>query len=967
MPDLNVNITAHVDPQLRGTLQEARADLARLSNSSDQTAQRLAGMSVGAVVLDHMKESFDEAAKHSGSFAHDVAHHLAITGAAHVIYGERVHIATKAFSLLRFVAARALSGIAPAAAGAIGGLSLVLVSVKLVSGALSLLERASGAVTAGLGRFSFLEDLTGRLLSFTGSAEAARQKLGELNDTFRGTPVNVPDAVDAFRSARVADSGTGELSGSKGLTLMGDVAAASGNGIAEVTAATGALYSALRNGEPIEEAADELRKMGAISGDTRGMLDRLLHTGKSGPEVWGAFRAELEKSSGAMKSQEQTLTSLQKNLQDAKDRLYTSFAEGSVPFEKDKLTAKTIILQKLQPAAQEAGDVYGGAKNAISDLIKKLLELVGVKAVTDAALEDSSTVKTLTDGYILLRLAMATFGVVAIPALVGAAVAAGGLTLAATATAAAIAGIAAAVAAAGGGLFIYKLHMDKANEARLAFLKGSDDIIVGLHKERIAMTTLADKAVFLANAYERLKNAREALANAKTGKEKEDARARVAAIEAEIKLGTRVKDSSLKPTAAGDKTAADLATAKDKADDLARGEDAKHERATNAAEDARQKQMESRGKVADLEKRFAPDGAEGDPAIDAEIAKAQEIIKASRRKVTDATKLQERAGALGHDYNFKANMEAEKNLQSGQQKRVNDLEVQKAGRQQRLNVARDELAARDVVVQNAENDQTETGRAKDTRDREQRIGTAEADAEAKLAALQSEGIQRAREEYDIRRQLLEIKIREATVEGDAVKLAKLTADYSKGQQEQFQKEADAARALAKDVRAFDEAKAERRDAADTRQLDRDAKAGTITDQQHREGAAAILERKKGRSIANAVQKDKEAEEARRGGDEDGAVRLATEAEDSRAQADALGAQQEDLLHPEQQRERAVADSMRRVGGGGNAFFGPPPGADLGGAGKDPKETKLDRQIKLLEKIEERLRDGNEKRGGSTFQ
>ena len=899
--------------------------------------------------VDHVKKGLRETAAEYGKATAEIAEHTAKGFAEHAVLEKVLHavihrykeyrvaaegaaaaggevgasngILSASFAAVRFAASRALAPIAPVAAGAVSALSLVLISTKLVSGGLRLLESASGAAAPGLGKFSFLDDLTSRLRAVTGSAAAARAKLGEISGTFRGTSVNVPDGVDAFRSARTADNGSGELSSSKGLKLLGDVSVASGNGIGQVGGAVGKLYSDLQSGQPIQAAADQLRSMGVISGETRTMLDRLLASGKSGPEVWAALRTSLEGSTGAMQEQQKTLSALQKGLQDAKDKLYTSFAEGSVPFEKDKLTAQTALYNKLQPAAQEAGAVYGGLKSSLSELVKKFLDVIGVKAAQDKALGDTSTVKTLTDAYILLRAAMFAFGVLAIPFLVGAAIAAGTLTLAVVGTAAVFTALAAAAVAAGAAIYIHRLHVAQAVQALLDYAEASSKLVNALEQERHALVTAADKAKYLADAYAALKQAKEDYANAKTPEERHNAEVRVQAIQAEIKTGENIDERTLKPGEARAKVEGEIQAYNDgKLTD-----EEKAERARLAAIGASRDAEAKRRRLRDLEKQDTPEGR---------AAITDDTYKAGLSQLVE----QARTDSEGADLN-----EAKKHDESdAAAKKITDAANAK---KQSDKDAADKAQKEKEQAEKAE--------------REKTVGTAEADAEAKIAAISSEGIQRTRDEYEINRQLLEVKLRMAEADGDAVKLAKLRADYYRDQQAQAKKEEENTRGTTRSMQALTDQIESRQDAADKRQLEQDAKAGKITDQQRRDGEAAILERQRKRLEADAAVKEQEARDALAKGDKDKAIRLTTEAQQLHAQADAKQGERDSLLNPESEQRNAVADSLRRVGGGGNAYYG--------GSGKNPLEAKIERQTKAVEDSAATLKRIEERRTGSAFQ
>ena len=941
------------------------------------------GNEIKVEVGGKLNPSFESTVDRMKSAIKANAKDLAEMGATAVVAESkhRVLSATAAVSwdLVRFVAARALSTILPAAAGAISGMSLVLGSVKILSGALHLLERASGTASAGLGRFSMLEDLAGRLRRVSSSAEAARQKVSEVAATFRGTSVAVPDAVNAYRSARVADSGSGELSSAKGLTMLGDVAAASGNGISEVAAEVGNLYAALQAGKPIEESADKLREMGVISGDTRQELDRMLASGRSGAEVWASLRNTFERSTGAMKEQQQTLSGLQKAVQSAKDQLYESFGEGSVGFEKDKLSAQLAVLQKIEPAAREAGSVYGGFKSIISDNIKAFLSLIGVKAASDKALGNSEGLKKAADGYIVLRVALAAFAaaaLVATPIYAGLAIAAGTLSLAVIGTAAAFAGIAAAAVAAVATLGIYVIHLKQVAEARLAYVTASAELINGLQKEQNEMVTAADRAKVLANAYAIAKKAREDFNNAKNKGEKTDAGGRLNAAQAEIgkienfantliiaraKLRQQIAEAKTFQDRAplvlqeaqlterinrGERgTAADFplggaageaeAAAKQGHEDLDLNEIAN--RAERRAHDEKEKASELADRAFEAEQASNPD------ATDALRQQSDDLRHSATKANREAINREKRIAELEPIRNtlqagpeidrLATEAKAFRDSAQSDNGKADEIDTRRAGLAQSAVQARADAALQAQAATKTSADAAEARKkATDEANKkaqdsaEATVADAEIEARNKIAALQSQGIQRTREEYEINRQLLETKIQQAEavakITGDETKLKGLQADYYRDQQAQAKREEEALRANRDGERALFEARSNRQNAADRRQVQHDLQAGKIDAEEARKREAKILDDARRRILEDADQKEKDADEAKGKGDSTKELQLRREAVELRARADTQEEDSRNLLLGSQQ-SRPVADNLARLGLGGNVGLSDP--------------------------------------------
>ncbi len=909
-----------------------------------------------------------------------------------------LHAAMSAsFSVLSFAARRSLSTILPTVASILGGFSLLVGSTKILSGTMWLLERATGAVNTGLSKFAMTEDLATKLRPITGSVDAAKSKLRELAEMIKGTGISLPDAVSTYRTTKVQTGGA--LSDRQGMTMLGDVAAGSGNGINETSEAVSKLYGDLHSGQPVEEATGKLREMGIISSDVQKQISTLAAEGKSGAEIWNMLTREFQKSSGAMAEARDNLTSLQAGLAQAKDTLYSLFAEDSADEAKDSLKAKTKVLEDLQPAAKEAGSLFAALKSVWGDTTTQLNKFY------DSVLQNVGGLKTWVD-----VLFVAGAGVVGFAA--GVPLAAAALGTLAVGALAAGGVIVAAVAVIAGGLFVWAHHMNEANEKQLALMRGNDAVATELRKQGNEIKTVTDKALALAAAYEQLRKAKEALGNAKTGKEKDEERFQVQRIEAEIRSIEKKDDAKLKPGAAREKSEKDLKDAQAANDELTNNPTEKNDAAQSTLTDARSKQAELQGKLDALTKSFQPGGEESDKSLDDKIAKAQTLAKASRLKESGfRSEAKETPAGEGGDFSARdgllAAAEKEKQVQAAQQQQINAFLAQKAGRTQRTENAHADLAAQDVVVKQAENDAFKTQRA----DESYKARLAELDAEKSIAGLKTEGLQHAREEWAVKKAMLSAEMKTATDNGDKTKQGEVGLQMAQGdaalrKQEQTavvtQRELDAERQIAalqgeglerltkeNDIRlgliearwkeanaAKDTLEAERQRTAyyaqqvrhgkdvenlqerekervlqlasaqqdrqgnyDKRLADAALETGKITPEQRRALQIDELRKKQRQAYDEAAKMEDEAKKEQQLGHEEKAGKLSTEAVRKRTEGDTLGFDAYELFHkPDTQ--RPVADNLRKLGLGG----------DVGANPKDPLLAQGEKAGRTLEAV-----------------
>ena len=845
------------------------------------------------------------------------------------------HAAVEAgFSVMGFVARRALAAILPSLAGVLGGLGLVLGSVKILSGTMWLLERATGAVNAGLTKFGMTEDLATKLRPITGSVEAAKTKLRELAGVIKGTNISLPDAVTTYRSTQVQTGGA--LSDRKGLTMLGDVAAASGNSITETADAVGKLYGDLQSGQPIDDATNKLREMGIISGDVQKQIYLLVSQGKSGAEVWQMLTGEFQKSSGAMVEARDNLTSLQDGLAKAKDTLYSLFAEDSAPEAKGRLKAQTKVLEDLQPAAKEAGSLFAALKGIWGDTSTQLNRLY------DWVLSNVGSLKAWVDVAFVAVVAATAFAAATLLAVAPLAVF-GTLTVATLGT---IGLLAAAVAAVAGSLFIYAHHLNEVNERQMALMRGTDEVVAGLRKQRNELASVTDKAVALAKAYDQLKNAREALANAKTGKEKEEFRFREQAVQAEIRALERVDDSKLKGSAARQKSEQDLKDAQGERSDFTDNPEEKLASASSTAEEARAKRQELQEKFDELQGSMRPRGSDSDATLNAEIAKAQAIIKSSRQREKDASRRAEMPENGADSDALQGQVADEQGVQAAQQKRINDLLAQKAGRTQRLETARTEIAAQDVVVEKTGTDELKAQKANAA----YQDSLAQISAEREIAALQGEGIDRMTKESDIRLSLIESRWKEAEAAKDTLESERQRLAYYQ-EQVRHAKEVEAVQSREKEhARELATAQGERQNNNDKRAADAALAEGKITPEQRRAMAVDELRKKQQQAYSEAKQMEAEAAKEKQLGHDDRAAKLATDAVRRREQGDTFGFDAADLSRAPA--AKPVADSLARLGLGGN----------VSPLGKDPSLAVAEKSSRTLDKILDAIKERNNPTG-----
>jgi len=147
-----------------------------------------------------------------------------------------------------------------------------------------------------------------------GDATVAKERINELAEFAAKTPFQLPEVVDASRQLEVLTKGA--LATGEGLRMVGDVAAGTGVRINEIAMWFGRLYDNIQSGRPVGEALMRLQELGAVSGETRGELEKLQKENRMQAEGWDIVTKAMERFGGMMDKQAETLGGKLSNLED---------------------------------------------------------------------------------------------------------------------------------------------------------------------------------------------------------------------------------------------------------------------------------------------------------------------------------------------------------------------------------------------------------------------------------------------------------------------------------------------------------------------------------------------------------------------------------------------------------------------------------------------------------------------------
>ena len=154
----------------------------------------------------------------------------------------------------------------------------------------------TGSLDQALRKLSQIQGLEKVFSPLVGGAEAAKQKVAELVNFAASRNLKLDSVAEAARSLTIMTRGA--YDSAKALDVINDSAAATGNNLVDTADAVGGFYTALRDGQPIDGAAESLRDMGLISQSTADKLENLQKNGAGAGQIFDALTASMQSSKG---------------------------------------------------------------------------------------------------------------------------------------------------------------------------------------------------------------------------------------------------------------------------------------------------------------------------------------------------------------------------------------------------------------------------------------------------------------------------------------------------------------------------------------------------------------------------------------------------------------------------------------------------------------------------------------------
>lgn len=239
-------------------------------------------------------------------------------------------------------------------------LQRLLGPTALVGGALTGILRTmrqiveqSGILERGMQRISSMQQLEGKFQTMLKNADLARRRMDELYKFAARSPFDVQSVMRANLALQALTKGS--MANARGMQLVGDVAAATGEEIDSVAVKFGKLYNGLRSGRNLDKVLFQLQSIGAISDELADQLEDLGTAGASFSDKWTAVEKAFDHTRGGMANEMGSLNALQTKLDNVSAAMEQAFGESYVEAQAKSIKATIAATENLTPLLRQIG------------------------------------------------------------------------------------------------------------------------------------------------------------------------------------------------------------------------------------------------------------------------------------------------------------------------------------------------------------------------------------------------------------------------------------------------------------------------------------------------------------------------------------------------------------------------------------------------------------------------------------
>jgi len=211
----------------------------------------------------------------------------------------------------------------------------------------------------GVEKVARIQVLEGQFTPLLKSAEAAKQKIAELQKLADKSPFQLEQVAEGARSLQLLTKGA--YAGADAVRTLMDVSALTGAPIGELGATIGQLHDGLASGREIGIYTRRLQELGAISGTTRNQLDALSASGADNQTMlsqgFSAVQRDFKKADGQSDILAKTLRGAQSTRADKLSAMQQAYSEPFAAVETDKAARESKEYEAKRPMMQRRGEI----------------------------------------------------------------------------------------------------------------------------------------------------------------------------------------------------------------------------------------------------------------------------------------------------------------------------------------------------------------------------------------------------------------------------------------------------------------------------------------------------------------------------------------------------------------------------------------------------------------------------------
>lgn len=230
----------------------------------------------------------------------------------------------------------------------------------------------TGSLQAALQKLQTMQNYQRIFAPLLGGLAAAKLKIAELTTLSAKSPFRFESWARAGQTLEVFTRGA--YSSAQAIGAVGDAAAATGNSMESVADATADIYDALRSGQPIAAAVEQMRKLGVASQADADLLNSLSDTGADMGSVFNELTSIIERHNGAMQglkgNAQQVSEAYGKAAEGLKAAAGASFTEADIKNTANMTDAMNAIAPAVGRVAAFIEMLSGGFRTAGTEMVK---------------------------------------------------------------------------------------------------------------------------------------------------------------------------------------------------------------------------------------------------------------------------------------------------------------------------------------------------------------------------------------------------------------------------------------------------------------------------------------------------------------------------------------------------------------------------------------------------------------------